>query len=308
MAGVNGALSYCATGGGTVLVDSGAGIPITTTSIKIPNRVRLLGIGDHTSTATFVCSAATNVSAVIENLTQDGTQQYAYLEHISINGARSSGALVTSAILFKAVYVGSRIKDVLVYSPSGRCLTLDGGTTEGLGQMVLDNVSVTGGGDDNILITGPCDGVMGYQITSENVDAGKSLMKITLGASAGAASFGHYFYGIHLEGTTACNGLVLDRCCNVLVDGITYDGSASALNLVKITGTATGSDGAFGASGHTIRNAFANLPIIIDDVTGNVLITNGSSRFVREYSCHYHFKCGQRKSDLPPIYRHSNRY
>lgn len=285
VAGVNAALAYTGVGGGTVLIDAGAGIPITTTSIKIPNRARLLGLGDHTATATFVCSAATNVSAVIENTTQDGTQQYAYVEHISINGNRGSGAIVTTGILFKSVYVGSRIKDVLVYNTSGRAITIDGGTTQSAGQMILDNITLSGGGDDGFLITGPVEGIFGYQITSEQVDAGKALMKITLGASAGPASFGHYFYGVHFEANTACKCLVLDQCSNVMVDGITYDGNGLALSLVEITGTATGADGAFGCSGHVIRNAFANLTTIINDVSAGVTVGNAQSRFVREYHC-----------------------
>lgn len=285
VAGVNAALAYCSVGGGTVLVDSGAAIPIVTTSIKIPNRVRLLGIGDHTATGTFVCGAATNVTSVIENLSQDGTQQYAYLEHISIDGNKASGAVVGSAITFKCVFVGSRIKDTLVYNSPGYGVTFDGGTAVGAGQMIFDNLTVTSSTQDNILITGPVDGFFGYQITAENAAAGKAQVRITLGASAGGASFGHYIFGLHMEGVTGgADGLVLDRCSNCLIDGITWDGTATANNLVKITGTSAGSDGAFGASGHVIRNAYANLTTIIDDQTAGVTVGNAQGRFVTHYS------------------------
>lgn len=269
-------------GGGRVIIPSDANIPITDTSVKIPNRVLLLGTADHTSNPTFICSAATNVSAVIENKTQDGTQQYASIQNIQINGFRTSGALVTTGILLKSVYAGSFIRDVVVSNCSGNGITLDGGASAGIGQMWLSNVAITRSGDHQLLITGPADSIHGYLITCETVDAGKAQIKIT--NATGTASGGHAFFGIHFEGTAAYDGLVLDGCFGVVVDSLTDNGSGAANNAVKITSVAGGSDGAFAAGGHTLRNINANLTTIIDDQVAGVTVGNAQGRFVRYYS------------------------
>jgi hypothetical protein len=283
VAGVQAALDECETvGGGTVKIPSAAGIAVTSTSVKIPNRVRLSGHGQQGSTATFIASASTNVSAMVENKTQDGTQAYAYIEHVQINGNKSSGALVTAGLYLKSVYVGSRIKDTLVIGCSGNGIKLDGGAAAGLGQIVLDNIIVSTSNDHNILITGPVSQVYGFQVGSESVAAGKAQIKIT--NAAASASFGHILIGLNFEGTTAADGLWLDGCSNVQVCGIADDGNGSALNLIKITGSVGGSDGAFAAGGHVILNANANLTTIIDDQVAGVTVGNAQGRFVRWYS------------------------
>lgn len=284
VAGVQAALNECeSAGGGTVIIPSGANITLATTSIKIPNRVKLMGTVDHSSNPTFTANASTNVSAMVENKTQDGTQQYAYVEGIYINGNKASGATVTRGLNLKAVYVGSRVKDVLISNCSGNGLVFDGSTAAvGLGQMMMDNVTVTGCSDHNILVTGPVDSLYGFQITSESVAVGKAMMKIT--NATATASSGHVLIGVHFEGTVASDGLVLDGCSSTMVHSITDNGNGSALNLVKITGATAGSDGAFASGGHVIQNASANLTTIIDDQVSGVTIGNAQGRFVRWYS------------------------
>ena len=115
VAGVQAALDAAeAAGGGTVEIPSDANILVTDTSVKIGNGVKLVGTGDHTQTPTFTANARTRVAAMVENKTQNGRQQYAYVTGIHIEGNKGSGARVAHCLGFKHVYLGSAIKDVLV--------------------------------------------------------------------------------------------------------------------------------------------------------------------------------------------------
>jgi hypothetical protein len=281
VAGVQAAMDECnAAGGGTTLVPSSAGISVSTTAVKVPNRVRLCGHGQQGTAATFIATSAANVSSIVENKDQDGTQSYAYIEHIQVNGNKAGGAAVGAGIRLAHVYVGSRLKDVLVIGCSGNGILI-GGQTYGTGQIVLDNVTVTNSNDHNILITGPVNQVYGFQVAAEGATASKAQIKIE-GTSA-TSSKGHVLIGLNFEGTAAYEGLVLDGCANVLVDGIADDGGGAAVNLIRISGLTAGSDGSFAAGGHTIRNAQANLATIISDQVAGVTVGNANGRFVRFY-------------------------
>lgn len=270
-------------GGGTVFIPASANILITNTSVKIPNRVKLQGFGDHTTTPTFTTNASTNVSAMVENKTQDGTQQYAYVSNIQIWGNRTSGATVGIGLNFKQVFLGSVIEDVLVWQCSGNNIVIDGGNNQNqAGPLLIQNTVVSGGGSDNILIKGECNQIRLDGVASETVDAGFAQIKIT-GAGNIVSSTGHVLRAIYFEGVPAADGLILDQCSGVVVDGLTQN-SATANNAVKITGATAGNDGAFAAGGHVLMNVKGNITTIIDDQVAGVTVGNAQGRFVRYYS------------------------
>jgi hypothetical protein len=250
-------------------------------SFLLPNRSVLSGKGE---TATILkASASSSVTAIVANAVQDGTMQWCIVEGMQINGAKGLGAVVGAGVHLKGVYVGTVLRDINIIECSGYGLLIEGGTSSpGSGQLVLENVTVTRCDDDNILILSAVDGVMGYQVTSESVAAGKAQIHIK-NTGVGSATHSHYFFGVHMEGTTACDGIWLDKASNCHFSGVTYDGT-NANNVVKISGTGSGSDGAFGASGHTFRNVFGNFATIIDDQTAGVTVGNAQSRFVAFYS------------------------
>jgi hypothetical protein len=283
VAGVQAALDEVeATGGGTVLIPANANVLITNASIKIGNRVKLVGLGDHHSVPTFTANATTNVSAMIENKAQDGSQQFAYIEGIQVYGNRGSGAVVRKGIYFNEVYLGSAIRDVLVWKVSGSGIVLDGVTNgNGLGPMVLDNVTVTHSGANNILLTGGCEGVLMNMVACENVDTGGAQIQITSAGSV-TPSQGHTLNAVHFEGLNAATGLWLNGASAVQVNGL-LQYSAVAANAVKITGSAAGSDGAFAAGGHVLQNIEGNIATIIDDQVAGVTVGNAEGRFVRYY-------------------------
>ena len=264
----------------TLILGAGTYTMSGSASFVLSNKSTLRGQGMYSTT--LAASATTSVTGMIRNANTDGTQQACYIEHLGISGNKSAGATITAGISLAALYVGTTIRSVLIIQCSGNGIKLDG-STYGLGQMLLDDIIVTTSNDHNILITGACDSVYGVQITSESAAAGKAQIKITR-SNPDNASFGHTLMGVHFEGTAACDGLLLDSCASTCVIGIVNDGT-NANNVIKITGSVTGSDGAFGSAGHTFRNVFGNYTTIIDDQVSGVTVGNSQGRFVQEYIC-----------------------
>ena len=283
--GVNAALAKASSkGGGTVMVPAGANIPVYTTSVKIPNRCCLQGFGSFSEVATFVGNAQTNVTAMVENKDQDGTQQYCAIRNIQVNGAKGTGAVVGAGILYKnGCYYGSLIEDSLVISCSGNGISIDGGDTHGAGSLDVRNTGASACDDHNILVSGKVpDGVRFYSINSEHAAAGKACLKIDR-ATSGTASANHSINGFFAEGLNAADTIVLNEVSAVTIIDAFYDG-ANHNSVIKVTGTVGSADGAFGSSAHLFLNIRGNIATIIDDQSSGVTVgTSTGSRFVSMY-------------------------
>jgi hypothetical protein len=280
---VQAALDECEqNAGGQVIIPASAGILVTNTSVKIPEKVRLTGATSKTTTATFIADATTNVTAMVENKTQDGSQAYAYVEHIRVDGAKATGATVGAGIKFAGIFISSAIKDVTVTNCSGNGIHLDG--ANGIGPMIMSNIAVGSCGDHNILIEGIVQ-LVSTLIDSERPGTGKSAIKVT--NAEASAMFMVAFYGIYSELADAtANVLWLENVSNVYVNSIVHNGT-SGESLVKISTTrGAGSDGAFGSAGHVIENAYAftGLTYGIDDQVASVQTSPAKSRFIRYYA------------------------
>src|SRR6185503_16397906 len=145
--------------------------------------------------------------------------------------------VVGTGILFKGVYIGSYIKDTLVYSCSGNGIRIDGGTggTVLVSDLYLENIWITGCNDHLLLITGSVESVTGRHIACENPAAGKACMMCML--NGGSSINGeHNFSGFFMEGTNASDGVVLTECGNVQMDTVVYD-SSGFNSVIKITGS-----------------------------------------------------------------------
>jgi hypothetical protein len=270
VAGVQAALNEVkAAGGGTVYVPNNAQIGITNVSVKIPNRCRLVGTGSpFGSSSTFTMSASTDVASCIENETQDGTQQYAALEHIGILGHASAGC--TQAVLFKQLFNGTYINDCLVTGAPRHGVVVSGGAVA-QGPMLLWNNTFTNSIRNNLRIVGPGSNIRVDTLTA-NILTGNSQASIYVGNSAGSASFAHQFTNIYVEAaSTYSTGLHLDGVANCRVDGFIVAGT-TAQSAIRITGTTSGADGVFAASGHVLTSIQSNNDIVIDDQVAGVTI------------------------------------
>lgn len=88
--------------------------------------------------ATINITASASLADVVANLTQDSTQEAAYVNGCLFQVA--SGATVSGAVIhFKRIYANSAIQNVVIVSPPHYGIWLDAGTGGGLG---ISNVSV----------------------------------------------------------------------------------------------------------------------------------------------------------------------
>lgn len=259
VAGVQAALDECANaGGGIVYVPSSASILVTNTSVKIPNHVSLIGTGANPGSGdTFIANASTNVSAMVENKSQDGTQQYCYVANLSINGKQSTGAVVSAGLKMVSVFDGSRFKDLLVTSCSGNGIYMTNAGGFSFGPYCLDNVWCINNGSDNIYFKDVGGSVFIRNISCTSNAANTAGIRIN--NSITTTMLGWVIDGVHSETAVAGQVILIDGAACVSVNNVFHTtGSAGLTDVVKIQNTSGGTD--FQApSGITCRNIYSNV-------------------------------------------------
>ena len=297
VAGVQAALDECeSAGGGTVYVPSQANIAITTTPIKIPNHVALIGTGTQAmGTPTFIGSAATNTTAIVQNKTQDGTQQIAQIRNVHIDGGGEAiGSTITSAGLwFKRVLSGSYIKDCRVVNVQGIGMLLEGTTASVQGPFYVNNITVANCSSDCIKVLEGARAMFFDFVEADNCGNASACIRLVATAGSSAQSISSRLTNVYMETGDAATqlGIVVDSCANVCIDGVTHSvpSGVEPTTLIQIKGTA---NFAGGTSGCNIRNVYAvmeNPNVLVDDQTAGVQVkVIGSApqpfRFLQWYS------------------------
>jgi hypothetical protein len=288
VAGVQAALDECeAVGGGTVYVPAAAGITVSNTSVKVGKGVSLIGMGERMSTATFVASPTANVSAMIENKTQDGTQQFVRVERIQINGNSGAGAVVSAGLKYSAIFVNSTIRDVEVFSCSGNGVLLQNGSAGGFGGLLVQNLIVTSCGSDNIVLkttTSSAVNVRFDKVESDNPPAGKACLFIdnSTGGASGLKSAGHVITDFYCEISQATAvGILLDSTESISINGVHHLPSGTGAATIRIKNTGGNSTD---CSNITIQNVRSGITPIIDDIAHSITVGSNSSNLVTFYT------------------------
>lgn len=234
------------------------GVYVVKAPIVVPNGVCLCGEGPASQIkAADLFSGA----AVIKNQSQDGTQEFAFLESLLIDGNKGGGAVCTDAVVsWGGLFINSYIRDVIVQNASGVGLHVF--TPNGMGPLMIENTWVLHSGGHNILVeeqsgnTNACAGVYLNHVTSENWGASSSAIYLK-----GIGSSGNYrLDNIHIEHGGTETGLT----------GITFDG----VSHVRASGIQlqAGTPGHY-TQGILITSAAQNVDIEIDNVT-NINVIN----------------------------------
>lgn len=230
------------------------GIFVCNTPISIPNGVGLRGAGP---TATIIRAGATfNASALIQNAIQDGTQEFAFLEGLQVQGNKGGGAICSVAVVnFVSLFINSYIRDVVILNGSNYGLRIAAsGNPGGMGPVMLHNVWVDGCTNHNFIgeedgtNVGACAGLVAYNLTSEH--QGSNASAIYLKGLGHCAQWN--FYNTHMEMGNAATGRT----------GITIDGVAH----VRFHGTQLLCDPATLSEGIKITNAVQNVGIEFNGV------------------------------------------
>ena len=206
--------------------------------IILANGVGLKGAGPN---ATIIRATSTfSDTAMITNLHQDGTQEYAFVESLLVDGNSGSGASETIAVInFVSLFVNSYIRDVIVENASTVGIHIGAaGSPGGGGPFLLENDWVVSSGTDNVLIdetagnAGSVAGITSVRLTSEHEGSGYSAVRIH--------GRGHMentaLYNTHIEQRNTGSGTVgitIDGAPDTLIDGLQLQ-AASAGSLVGV--------------------------------------------------------------------------
>lgn len=274
-------------GGGSVGVPANANIQVSTVGIKIPNRVRLFGVGTLSdSLPTFVCTSTCNVGAIIENAKIDGTQGYFGIENIQVKGSRVGGATDSVGIRLRSIFIGSAIRNTLVWNMKGDAIVCDDPGNHGFGPIVFDNVQANTLDGDGIRIDGSVGAVQSApwmsNINIERWGIGKAAIRL-IGNNSGTASFGGQLGPAYFEPSAdvTADGVVIKNYANFTAGDLTFNGAGAINYPVKIEGGSTGV--IFGSYGVTINNVYANNDTILFDQVNNFAVTNVNGSHLYEY-------------------------
>jgi hypothetical protein len=190
--------------------------------ITIPNGCWLRGEG---AAATQIKADNTfNQTAMIANAFQDGTQEYAYLSDLSVNGNAGGGAVCSvAAVDWTSLFVNSFVRDVAIVGSSSWGLHV--GANAGGGPVLIENVWVLSSGDHNIVVDeagGNASAVAGItlrQCTSEHQPGGKYALYLHgLGRMANVN-----VHDLHVEqangATAGTKAIYIDGVNDVIIDG-----------------------------------------------------------------------------------------
>lgn len=204
--------------------------------IDIPNGVGISGAG--TSATVLKAKANFSGSALIRNKFQDGTQEFAFLENLQVDGSSGSNAKIGALVQFKSVFVNSYISNVLITNGSNVGLHI--AATNALGPILVQNVwclSNTGHGAFFEEITGntqAANGIICINLISEHQGNGASAVYLKgLGHSSQWS-----FYNTHIEmgsGSTGRYGITIDGVSRVLFDGVQLLQTGGVTAGIRIT-------------------------------------------------------------------------
>jgi len=233
------------------------GTYLVSSTISIPNGVCLKGEGPPT---TIIKAAnAFNAASLVKNTNQNGTQEFAFVEGLQLEGNKGGGAICSTAVLdFGSLFINSYIRDVVIADASNVGLRI--AATAAMGPILVENVWVVRSNGHNILVeeaagnVGACAGICFVNVTTEHQATGKAALYLK---GLGSAT-GWNFFNIHIEMQNTGAGTT----------GITIDGvSRVLLNGVQLQAAAPGS-----IVGISILNVAQNVGLIINNVTNINLI------------------------------------
>lgn len=242
--------------GARVYVPKGA--YVVTAPVIIPNGVCLYGEGPASQIKAAGSFAA---SAVVKNQSQDGAQEFAFLESILIDANKGSGATCSdAAVSWGGLFINSYIRDVIIQNASGVGLHIF--TPNGMGPLMIENTWLLHSGGHNILVeeqagnANACAGIYLHHVTSENWGSNSSAIYLK-----GIGGSGNYrLDNIHIEhggAETGLTGITFDGVSHVRASGIQFQAGTPA-NYTQ---------------GIRITAAAQNVDIEIDNVT-NINVIN----------------------------------
>ena len=250
--------------------------------VVVPNGVGIRGAGP--SATTLLLTGTFSGSSAIKNLLQDGTQEFAFIEDISIDGNSGHGAVCGSVVDFTGLFVTSYIRNVVISNGSNLGLHIGAsGSPGGAGPFVVENAWVLNNGTHNIMVeemagnAGAMMGISFNNVYSEHQGSNSSALYLKGLGNASQWTFRN----LHFEQGSAATGrtcITLDGVPFVTIDNVQVLANISTVSeVVKITTSILNVGFEIGP----IFNPNLVTPVIRDLKNG---VTIGSPKFnVRRY-------------------------
>jgi len=199
------------------------GVYSVSAPVQVPDGVGLQGVG--TPGSVIRASATFNGTALVQNLHQDGTQEFMFVEGLTLDGNHAAGAVCSTAVLdIVSIFVNSFVRDVEILN--GSSVGLHVGALRAMGPILFDNIWVANNLGDGIWCqempgnVGACDGLLFLHTASEHQGSNHVALRLT---GLGSAS-GWSFINLHIEqgqiGATSQTCIVLDGVPDVFFDNV----------------------------------------------------------------------------------------
>lgn len=209
--------------GGIVWIPKG--VYIVGSQLAMPGGVGIRGAG---SEATYLKAKSTlSATSLIRNLHQDGTQEYASIEALTIDGNQAGGAVCSTAVVdLVSLFINSYVRDAIIMNGSNVGLRIAAaGTPGGAGPFLVENTWSVNNVGHGILVeevagnAGAFNGVVFVNVTSEHQGTGKSAIYLKGNGSSG----GWTLLNTHVEmggSATSRVGITIDGVPDVLIRGL----------------------------------------------------------------------------------------
>lgn len=237
--------------GGRVMVPKGQYL-CTASGISLPNGVHLVGEGPGTA-CTIRAANSFSGAALVTNANHNGTQEFAFLEKLTIDGNKGGGATITHLVEYVGIFVNSFIRDCIIQNGSGVGLFIGNDTSGGnAGPIEISNNWVHLNSGDNILVeqsnaSGGMTGLVFRGNATENCGTGNVNFHFINNGTAGGI-FGISIQQHHFEQGTASSNYHLK------FEGTNPIGGVFAQNLELETGDPSGF-----TAGVSLTNVFESI-------------------------------------------------
>lgn len=246
--------------GGWVVIPRGTFI--LGTPLNIPNGVGLRGAGS--SATTLKAKSSLSNTSLIRNSSQDGTQEYLFLEGLLIDGNRGGGAVFSTAVVdVVSLFINSYIRNVTILGGSNVGLRI--AATNAMGPVYVANTWVLNNTGHNVLIeetvanTQAANGIICVNLTSEHQGTGKSAIYLKgLGHCQG-----WQFLNTHIEmggADTGRTGITVDGVSYVLIDSVQLLTSGGVSQGILVTNVAQN----VGIQIRNVTNSNVINPVLLD--------------------------------------------
>jgi hypothetical protein len=209
--------------GGTVFFPKG--VYLVGSPIIDQNGVALRG--DDPPNTVIRASPSFSGTSLVRNQSQDGTQEYGFLQGMTIDGNSGAGAVESEAVVsWGSLFVNSYIRDVIIFGGSSVGLhVFAAGTPGGMGPVQIENTWVFRNQSHNVLVedsatnTGAIAGLVFINLVSENQGSNSSAVYLKGRGRLGQTNFVQTH--IEMGGTeTHRTGITIDGASHVRFDGV----------------------------------------------------------------------------------------